>query len=186
MISNDHLVILLITLSSCVLLLIFISPLRPSSTTFHPENFFLPNHAPSYDDSLYKIYNISRQVIAIGCAITSHSNHQRALTTENLVRRMPLLRTLVPSFCHTASSGFEYIFYVSYDIYDECFTKNEYMQAIQDNFNNIVSNSCPQQSNFTLLFIRCHHNKRPAWAQNDAMLQAYLDDVDYFYRLIEV
>lgn len=31
--------------------------------------------------------------------------------------------------------------------------------------------------------IRCNHNGRPALAQNDAMVSAYLDGADYFYRV---
>ena len=32
-------------------------------------------------------------------------------------------------------------------------------------------------------FVRCTHTAHPAWAQNDAMMQAYLDGADYFYRV---
>ena len=31
--------------------------------------------------------------------------------------------------------------------------------------------------------ISCDHNGRPAWAQNDAMMEAYMDGMDYGYRI---
>ena len=31
--------------------------------------------------------------------------------------------------------------------------------------------------------ISCDHNGRPAWAQNDAMMEAYIDGMDYGYRI---
>jgi len=34
-----------------------------------------------------------------------------------------------------------------------------------------------------LHFLECHHTGHPAWAQNDAMIEAYLDGSEYFYRV---
>ena len=31
--------------------------------------------------------------------------------------------------------------------------------------------------------IKCNHNGKPPWAQNDAMIEAYLDGMDYGYRI---
>ena len=31
--------------------------------------------------------------------------------------------------------------------------------------------------------IHCNHDAQPAWAQNDAMMEAYLDGMDYGYRI---
>ena len=31
--------------------------------------------------------------------------------------------------------------------------------------------------------VHCNHNKKPAWAQNDAMMEAYIDGMDYGYRI---
>ena len=31
--------------------------------------------------------------------------------------------------------------------------------------------------------VHCKHNRKPAWAQNDAMMEAYLDGMDYGYRI---
>lgn len=187
MLSNNTLITLLFLLSITALIILFTIPIRSSGHYFQPEKFFLPN-GKHFDDSYYDTdvhinpYNISGFQIAIGCAITSHTSHHHTITTQNLAHTMPLLRTLLPSFCKTASPGFDYTFYVSYDIYDPCFSKNEYMQAIQNNFNKIVNTACPSNANVSMLFIRCHHNKHPAWAQNDAMMQAYIDHKDYFYR----
>ena len=31
--------------------------------------------------------------------------------------------------------------------------------------------------------LKCSHNGKPAWAQNDAMVEAYIDGMDYGYRI---
>ena len=31
--------------------------------------------------------------------------------------------------------------------------------------------------------MRCQHDGKPAWAQNDAMMAAYIDGMDYGYRI---
>ena len=31
--------------------------------------------------------------------------------------------------------------------------------------------------------VHCNHNGKPAWAQNDAMMEAYIDGMDYSYRI---
>ena len=121
----------------------------------------------------------ARLNIAIGCAITSHGEH---LTTDNIAQKLPLLKSLTPTFCNTASNGFNYYFYVSYDISDPCFNKEEYISSIHKAFQDSVQEYCPVNSNVSLYFVRCSHNKNPAWAQNDAMMEAYLDHMDYYYR----
>ena len=186
--SNNNLLKLLITLSATALILVCFLPNKSTVHYFQPERIFIPYEKPFvdtyYDTKVQEdpLYNITGFKVALGCAITSHTAHHHIKSPHNLATRMPLLRTLVPSFCKTASQGFDYTFYVSYDIYDPCFSKEEYMIAIQRTFNAIVSNTCPSRSNVSMLFVRCHHNRHPAWAQNDAMMQAYLDHVDYYYR----
>ena len=31
--------------------------------------------------------------------------------------------------------------------------------------------------------VQCNHNGYPAWAQNDAIMEGYIDGMDYFYRI---
>ena len=35
----------------------------------------------------------------------------------------------------------------------------------------------------TVKLVQCRHNGKPAWAQNDAVMEAYIDDMDYIYRI---
>jgi len=37
--------------------------------------------------------------------------------------------------------------------------------------------------NVSLHLVECQHSGRPAWAQNDAMMAAYMDNMDYYYRV---
>src|SRR6218665_1255429 len=118
--------------------------------------------------------------IAIGCAITSHNEEH--LNLENVAYKLPFLRTLVPSFCKTASAGYEYHFYAAFDMRDPHFVKEQFMEAIYERFNEIVSLLCTKKSHVFLHFVQCSHNHNPTWAQNDAMIEAYLDHVEYYYR----
>ena len=42
---------------------------------------------------------------------------------------------------------------------------------------------CSYVSDLQLHLIQCSHSRKPAWAQNDAMMEAYLDNIDYYYRV---
>ena len=50
---------------------------------------------------------------------------------------------------------------------------------------NTIKNTCKSYNidiNYVKL-IKCNHNGKPAWAQSDAMMEAYLDGMDYGYRI---
>jgi len=46
-----------------------------------------------------------------------------------------------------------------------------------------VTNHCETDVVATLNLVECGHSHSPAWAQNDAMMAAYMDDNDYYYRI---
>lgn len=127
------------------------------------------------------VSSVGVKSIAIGCAITSHNEEH--LSLENIAYKLPFLRTLVPSFCKTASAGYEYHFYAAFDMRDPHLIKEQFMEAIYERFNEIVELICPKNSKSFLHFVQCNHNHNPTWAQNDAMMEAYLDHVEYYYRL---
>lgn len=118
--------------------------------------------------------------VAIGLAVTSHDEPH--LNLENVAYRLPFLKTLLPSFCRTASAGFHYHFYVAFDVHDPHFHREAYMSAVDSRFRAVVSELCKTSSNVSLHFVQCNHDRNPAWAQNDAMLEAYLDHIQYYYR----
>jgi hypothetical protein len=98
---------------------------------------------------------------------------------------MPFFRYLLPTFCKTASPGYEYHFYFAYDYDDPLFStesSNEGMDAFARTFADLAAINCRNVPCPAFHMIRCGHKKNPAWAQNDAMMQAYLDGMDFFYR----
>ena len=119
--------------------------------------------------------------IAIGCAITSIGI--RDLRLDNIAYKFPFLRTLLSSFCKTASPGYDYHFYLAFDRTDPYLTQRDSLHDFSDSFEEKVKKHCPKTSNFTLHFVGCSHSGKPAWAQNDAMMDAYLDECDYYYRI---
>jgi len=120
--------------------------------------------------------------VAIGVAVTAHDDPE--LTLENVGYRLPFLRTLLPSFCRTASSGIVYRFYVAFDVHDPSLSSHQYMASVYRRFEEVVAELCIKSVNVSLHFVQCNHNRNPAWAQNDAMMEAYLDHMQYYYRLV--
>jgi len=120
--------------------------------------------------------------VAIGVAVTAHDDPE--LTLENVGYRLPFLRTLLPSFCRTASPGVVYRFYIAFDVHDPSLSSGQYMVAFYRRFEEVVSDLCTKSVNVSLHFVQCNHNRNPAWAQNDAMMEAYLDHMQFYYRLV--
>lgn len=123
----------------------------------------------------------NRTTIALGLAITARD--QEFLTLDNVPYRTPLLKTLIPTFCKTASEGFDYHFYAAFDMNDPFLSREEFLRAIYQRFQELVDKLCPSKSRVFLHFVQCKHNRSPSWAQNDAMMEAYLDGMDFYYRL---
>ncbi|ELT88348.1 hypothetical protein CAPTEDRAFT_185292 [Capitella teleta] len=123
----------------------------------------------------------NRTSIAIGLAITTRD--QEFLSIDNLQYRTPFLKTLLPTFCKSASSGFDYHFYVAFDLNDPHLRQDEFLMAIHQCFLSMVKELCVSSSSFFLHFVQCNHNRSPSWAQNDAMMEAYMDGVDFYYRV---
>lgn len=121
----------------------------------------------------------SKQV-AIGGGITSTglSNYDRA----TLKAHFPLFTVFLPSFCRTLTEGYHYHFYLGHDHVDAYFKSNENQKEFSSIFYDRISELCPKNTNVTLHLIVCSHHKKPAWAQSDAMVEAYIDNIEYFYR----
>ena len=121
--------------------------------------------------------------IAVGGGITSKG--VQGVDTNNIAAKFQLFHTFLPTFCKTASPGYDYRFYFAYDFNDPVFTNVRLLTAFQQTFAAEMKRLCdePRNINSSLHMIECNHTGKPAWAQNDAMLEAYLDHVDYFYRI---
>ena len=125
---------------------------------------------------------VSRKtIIAVGGGITSR--RLRAVNESNLGEKFVFFTSLLPSFCKTASSQFSYAFYLAYDYTDRVFSNDRLYQAFVEVFWREIDQLCPDNVTAALHLVNCSHTGSPAWAQNDAMMDAYLDDVDYFYRI---
>lgn len=117
--------------------------------------------------------------IAVGCAVTSgYSN----ITVTNIAQ-LPLFKSLLKSFCATASKGFRYHFYLAYDFSDVVVGLNGFRKTFSEIFHNHVGQFCPHNISVKLNMIICPYSRKPAWAQNDAMMAAYQDGMTYFYRV---
>jgi hypothetical protein len=126
----------------------------------------------------------SAEVIAIGGGITSRGV-SKIDDSADFAREFQFFTTFLPTFCVTASSNFVYRFYLAFDHNDPVFANPKTVKKFQQTFMSETSKQCFSERGIrtSLHLVMCDHSGRPAWAQNDAMLEAYLDHVDYFYRI---
>ena len=128
----------------------------------------------------YRFPEQKMESVAIGCAITCRK--LKDLTISNIGQKAPVIRTLLSSFCKTASIGFEYHFYLTYDHDDPYFMNEGALDAFRRTFLEVAEILCVPQTMMKLHLIKVMYHSKPAWAQNDAMMEAYLDGIDYMYR----
>ena len=119
--------------------------------------------------------------IVMGCAVTTRNIPKP--TKNVLLVRMPLFQHLIPSLCKTGSAGFSYHFYLSHDQNDPFFSRKNSQEEFEQAFTSIITKLCPKTFNVMLKLVECGHMEDPAWAQNDAMFDAYLDNMPYYYRI---
>lgn len=122
-----------------------------------------------------------KTIVAIGGGITSV--RLTDVKADNMKSKFQFFTVLLPSFCRTASKfGYHYNFYLAYDSNDAVFSQHDLLVAFQNTFDSVKNVKCSSIS-MALHFVECHHTGHPAWAQNDAMMEAYLDGAEYFYRV---
>ena len=102
---------------------------------------------------------------------------------QHLKQTLPLFSDLLPSFCRTVSKPFTYKLFVAYDYNDPILSTRYGQQSFKYLFHNIQVSTCPKNMTMSLQLIRCSHTHQPARAQNDAMIAAYKDNMDYLYRV---
>ncbi len=108
--------------------------------------------------------------VVIGLAFTLKGSTR--IPSAAIGIRSPFFRSLLPSFCRTASVGYDYRFYLGYDNNDKHMTRDVFRKAFQNMFELYVGGHCPAKSSYHITFVQCNHSGNPPWAQNDAMIQA--------------
>ena len=121
--------------------------------------------------------------VAIGLGITSK------LPPDTKIKNgythsyeMPLFSQLLPSFCATASKGYAYHFYLAYDFNDKFYSDQSNIRLLKQVFHT-GAKKCVHLRDVGIHTIKCKYYGKPAWAQNDAMMAAYHDGRDFFYRV---
>ena len=122
-------------------------------------------------------------LIAIGGGITSRKIY--SVNESNIGKKFQFFQTFMLTFCRTASRHFVYMFYLGYDYNDRVFANQRLRDAFLRHFHFMTtSGSCSgRHITANLSLLKCEYSGRPTWSQNDAMLEAYLDNADYFYRV---
>lgn len=132
----------------------------------------------------------SRPTVALGCAVREGGAEvmKSYLKSPKQWLNMHFLYILFLSFLNTATPNYDYHFYVAYDPDDITMTT-----AVTNGFLVSKADEAAKRTmsvlnrswslNYTFHFVLCPYSGKPAWAQNDAMLAAYMDHHDYYYRV---
>ena len=154
---------------------------EPPDRLYHPTNIPFIRPTPRKSKPKEVDSTIKERTIAIGLGITTRG--QLDLNPEAAPTELPFFRRLMLSFCQTASYGFEYHFYIAHDHSDPFFKHNISHITFSRYSHEFISRNCPDNINVTIHLVECLHSGRPAWAQNDAMMAAYMDNSAYYYRV---
>ena len=122
--------------------------------------------------------------VALCLAVTTRKRKKgKQKSLPKSVTDATFFKSLMPSFCGTGSKAYKYNFYLAFDFDDPLLSRREQLDLFVENFSLIKDKRCKRLSHVGLNFVNCSHSGRPAWAQNDAVMSAYMDNNDYLYRI---
>lgn len=104
-----------------------------------------------------------------------------AISSRDPLSDMPPI-VFLPQFCQTASSGFDYHFYLSVDPSDVFFHNDDNVSNLTKHFNSTVAIHCHSNIRVTLHVIEGKYPMKLDSA-SVALDEAYLDDMDYLCSL---
>ena len=152
-----------------------VKPVDFLGADIHKEH---PEFCHTWEEEHEVDITINAKDVAIGMGITSAKLYKKKELSV-----WPFFKQLLPSFCKTASKGYNYHFFLAYDYTDKYFTNSETLDQFTKKFMDYTKGNCPQSSVYLIHFIQCSHHGKPANAQNDAMMAAYMLNMAYFYRI---
>ena len=163
-----------------------VDDLQSDDALRNPTSIHVQNQEIKFLDTLKekKSTNAEKNSVALCLAITTRKRkivEEPSLSDD--VTDTPFFLDLMPSFCATASKAYKYTFYLAFDFDDSLLSRRDQLNMFVEYFNLIKDKKCKHLSYVGLNFVNCSHSRRPAWAQNDAMMSAYLDNNDYLYRV---
>jgi len=135
-----------------------------------PEDRIIPKAEKGMED----------KVIAIIAAITTRTIKMKRL--EDLT----LFNTLLPSFVRTIDPGFEYWFYLGYDVGDPWLDQPEHLQAVTAWFEQHVIQPAKAEKGITVKLVTTRFEnkwKKPGPAFIHTTGVAYADGATYLYRI---
>ena len=119
------------------------------------------------------------KTVAMGGVITTKD----VPSAREMVKRLPYFTQILPSFCETASPGYYYMFYVGFSFNDNILSTRSGREVFRKYFNITTAYKCKGDFGVGVQFIKYHHSGKMAWAQNDALMTAYKDGMEYFYMV---
>ena len=125
----------------------------------------------------------SSTAVAVVCAVTSKRAHYDTSGYDSILQSFPFFTQLLPTFCKTAEKSYSYHLYLAFDRDDPFFTNQNHRKLFLEAFSYAEDVMDCNHLATRVHYVQCRHSGSPTWAQNDAVMEAYLDGMEYFYRL---
>ena len=133
----------------------------------------------------HDVGSIQKLTVAIGLGITSWQVKNAILTPDAALKNFQFF-TMFSSFCATASPGYFYHFYIAFDVDDIFFQFHHNQELFLHAFLLQSKLECLPRGILTRMhLVWCQHSRRSAWAHNDALMEAYWDNNEYFYQVVD-
>ena len=124
--------------------------------------------------------------VAIGLAFKTPYQEAQPTMSLHFVKELFLFTNFIPSFCDTSSPYYSYHFYITYDFNDGCLSEINCSTWFREEFEKRIA-ECKtkmQHVDFDMIMWSVNYSGKPAWAQNDALMVAYLEGkCTYYYRV---
>ena len=138
----------------------------------------------------YRTRATAAPVVAIGLGLTSKGFSPNATLDD-----FPFFSMFLKSMCATAAPQYNYRIYIGYDYNDPVLSSPARRAEFASKVANVTCRGARSAANFScgreegprlrlpIFFVRCGFFGKPSWCQNDAMMVAFSDGADYFYRV---
>ena len=130
--------------------------------------------------------NITHIAIGLAFKTPTYDQNKCKCNLESFVKDLYIFKSFLPSFCGSISPYHAYHLYITYDFNDVCLSEKNCSVWFQEEFEKVI-NECKtkaNQSDFDMIMWSLNYTGKPAWAQNDALMVAYLEGkCTYYYRV---
>ena len=118
--------------------------------------------------------------IAVGMASTTAKLNINSTDMTNI---LPIFTSLLPSFCKTVTLGYHYGFFFAHDFSDPLYQHKEKRDLFYQRIQEMITHRCPPGISAEFHLVWTPFERTPGYYHEAAMMEAYLRNYDYYYRI---